>query len=170
MEISTEFFNQFADLVAEHVVERLRTAPLQLDKAASVPTGGHGSRNARLFPETKVTKTPEGEESCPAINVERDAVKGFLYVCCPKCGNASTTFAKKPQYGVFCSQCNTDIALRLSKLKIAHVRCTSCGNYIKYNTNADPETRMNIEIPCKSCGAPVDLEWNHAKHAYVTLE
>lgn len=163
MKISEEFFDQFADLIADRVVERMRSTTAQ-EIAAEPQKPEHGSRLKRMFPELQ-----KADEAKRDAEPRPDSVKGFLAVHCPSCHHFFTTFVKEPVFGMICKECGAGISLRHSTMTAARVHCNCCGNYLKYRTNARGQDMIAMEIACRQCGAPVDLQWHDARGEYMPI-
>lgn len=88
--------------------------------------------------------------------------KGFLLIQCEECGEVKAFCAKKEVYGFKCS-CGCETALE--KLRPVFMHC-KCGKTFRYKTNMTQDTYSHT---CISCEAPVDLELNKKRTAYVTV-
>ena len=97
--------------------------------------------------------------SRPRINGHR----GFLLIKCDKCGKIKGFCAKEPTTEFWCT-CGEKSELP-ERLTPAILRC-ECGSIWKYKTNATEDV---IEYNCISCGAPVDMQYNHKKGRYETI-
>lgn len=88
--------------------------------------------------------------------------RGFLMVECEECGEVKCFCANTPTYG---SRCSCGHVTALEKLRYAHMEC-KCGKRSVYRTNGKGGM---ITGTCVECKAPVDLELDKGKTAYVTI-
>lgn len=72
----------------------------------------------------------------------------------------------KPKTPIFFHNCNCGHHTILKNMVPARARC-KCGKDFTYLTNASAPT---ISIASICCGAPMDLEWNYKKGAYLTID
>ena len=89
--------------------------------------------------------------------------KGFLMVQCEECGAIKAFCAKHETYGYKCGECGHETPLE--KLRPLFMHC-KCGKSFSYKTNL---TADRVTHTCLACKAPVDLELNSRKTAYVTV-
>lgn len=89
--------------------------------------------------------------------------KGFMIIECENCGAVKGFCAKQPTYSYKCNDCGEETPLE--ELRPMYMRC-KCGKDYRYLTNL--KTNMFTK-DCISCGAPVDMELNGRKTAYVTI-
>lgn len=94
-------------------------------------------------------------------------VKGFLIIKCRRCGATHSFFLKEYTTATRCAGCGAEIPLDGNLLRPAYMKCPDCENELKYRTNFTGE---RIELNCKKCGAPVDLELNGKGNAYNTIK
>lgn len=119
-----------------------------------------GYNNGKIYPEKREMYGEKKEyPSRPHINGHR----GFLLIKCDKCGKIKGFCAKEPTTEFWCT-CGEKSALP-EKLTPAILRC-ECGSIWKYKTNATDDV---IEHNCISCGTPVDMQYNHKKGRYETI-
>ena len=88
--------------------------------------------------------------------------KGFLLICCDKCGKTRGFHAKNEVHSYRC-ECGSEMTL--SKLIPAVMRC-KCGTEHRYKTNLSGKI---ITHNCLACGAPVDMEINKTGTAYTPI-
>lgn len=84
-------------------------------------------------------------------------------VQCEECGAIKAFCAKHETYGYKCSECGHETPLE--KLRPLFMHC-KCGKSFSYKTNL---TADRVTHTCLACKAPVDLELNSRKTAYVTV-
>lgn len=113
------------------------------------------SRVERMFGSRETWNTNQPDD-------DQGPYKGFLLVKCEECGEVKAFCAKRETYGFKCS-CGYETALE--KLRPVFMHC-KCGKTFRYKTNMTAETFSHT---CLSCKAPVDLEMNKKKTAYVTV-
>lgn len=78
-------------------------------------------------------------------DADQGPYRGFLIVQCEECGAIKAFCAKHETYGY---------------------KCGECGKSFSYKTNLTAE---RVTHTCLACKAPVDLELNSRKTAYVTV-
>lgn len=132
------------------------------------PAKQHMSRVERIFGRR------EEWSSAPAQQPETEAeeqtvrpVKGFLIIKCRSCGSTRSFFLKDYASATRCPGCGAEIPLDGNLLRPVYMQCPHCENALKYKTNFTGE---RIELNCKRCGAPVDLELNGRGTAYNTIK
>ena len=113
------------------------------------------SRVERMFGSRETWNTNQPDD-------DQGPYKGFLLVQCEECGEVKAFCAKRETYGFKCS-CGCETALE--KLRPVFMHC-KCGKTFRYKTNMTAETFSHT---CLSCKAPVDLELNKKRTAYVTV-
>ena len=123
-------------------------------------------QGGKVFLEDTATGqvVPLNGESGPA-NTERRAVphredrRGSR----EECGSIKAFCAKHETYGYKCGECGHETPLE--KLRPLFMHC-KCGKSFSYKTNLTAE---RVTHTCLACKAPVDLELNSRKTAYVTV-
>lgn len=90
--------------------------------------------------------------------------KGFLYIKCPKCGEARGFNAKNEISRYYCNSCGASCELP-ADLTPLFVNC-ECGRRFKYMTNI---TEDLFDIPCLNCGSPVPVQYNPRSNSYETI-
>lgn len=106
---------------------------------------------------------PESTEE----DMEIRPVKGFILSKCPKCGAIKSFFARDYTTYNKCRECGCEYTLDGKKMIPIFAKCPACENTIKWRTDLTGDA---IELNCKNCGSPVDLELNGKGTAYVTVE
>lgn len=115
-----------------------------------------GSRVERMFGARDTWKSTDSD-------ADQGPYKGFLIVQCEECGAIKAFCAKHETYGYKCSECGHETPLE--KLRPLFMHC-KCGKSFSYKTNL---TADRVTHTCLACKAPVDLELNSRKTAYVTV-
>ena len=121
-----------------------------------------GDRSAQ---ETSAApEAPAEKDTSRPVVIKAKKFKGFMHLKCEVCGETKSFYVKHFVDDYKCEACGhvTDLV----DLKLAHAKCPSCQNYIKYLTNMDTD---RFDIPCLQCGAPVDMELNKKRDEYDTL-
>lgn len=96
-------------------------------------------------------------------DADQGPYRGFLIVQCEECGAIKAFCAKHETYGYKCGECGHETPLE--KLRPLFMHC-KCGKSFSYKTNLTAE---RVTHTCLACKAPVDLELNSRKTAYVTV-
>jgi len=96
-------------------------------------------------------------------DADQGPYRGFLIVQCEECGAIKAFCAKHETYGYKCGECGHETPLE--KLRPLFMHC-KCGKSFSYKTNL---TADRVTHTCLACKAPVDLELNSRKTAYVTV-
>jgi len=102
--------------------------------------------------------------SAPDRQPEPALYRGFLYIKCPKCGEARGFNAKNEIGRYYCNSCGTSSELP-ANLTPLFVNC-ECGRRFKYMTNI---TEDLFDIPCLNCGSPVPVQYNPRSNSYETI-
>jgi ribosomal protein S27E len=120
------------------------------------------SRAESMFGSRETWETPAAEPQ-PQKTQKREAYSGFLHVKCEACGKTKSFNAKQPLTYYICGECGarTDLV----DMAPVHINC-KCGKDFKYRTNM---VEAQFTMDCFACGAPVDLELNGKRNAYVTV-
>lgn len=108
-------------------------------RAAPHREDGRGSRVERMFGARDTWKSADPD-------ADQGPYRGFLIVQCEECG-----------------ECGHETPLE--KLRPLFMHC-KCGKSFSYKTNL---TADRVTHTCLACKAPVDLELNSRKTAYVTV-
>lgn len=116
-----------------------------------------GSRVERMFGKRDTWQAPTNP------GADQGPYKGFLMVQCEECGAIKAFCAKHETYGYKCGECGHETPLE--KLRPLFMHC-KCGKSFSYKTNL---TADRVTHTCLACKAPVDLELNSRKTAYVTV-
>lgn len=116
----------------------------------------HGSRVGRMFGARDTWKSADPD-------ADQGPYRGFLIVQCEECGAIKAFCAKHETYGYKCGECGHETPLE--KLRPLFMHC-KCGKSFSYKTNLTAE---RVTHTCLACKAPVDLELNSRKTAYVTV-
>lgn len=106
---------------------------------------------------------PESTEE----DMEIRPVKGFILSKCPRCGAIKSFFARDCTTYNRCRECGCEYTLDGKKMIPIFSKCPACENTIKWRTDLTGDA---IELNCKKCGSPIDLELNGKGTAYVTIE
>lgn len=115
-----------------------------------------GSRVERMFGARDTWKSADPD-------ADQGPYRGFLIVQCEECGAIKAFCAKHETYGYKCGECGHETPLE--KLRPLFMHC-KCGKSFSYKTNLTAE---RVTHTCLACKAPVDLELNSRKTAYVTV-
>lgn len=115
-----------------------------------------GSRVERMFGARDTWKSSDPD-------ADQGPYRGFLIVQCEECGAIKAFCAKHETFGYKCSECGHETPLE--KLRPLFMHC-KCGKSFSYKTNL---TADRVTHTCLACKAPVDLELNSRKTAYVTV-
>lgn len=115
-----------------------------------------GSRVERMFGARDTWKSADPD-------ADQGPYRGFLIVQCEECGAIKAFCAKHETYGYKCGECGHETPLE--KLRPLFMHC-KCGKSFSYKTNL---TADRVTHTCLACKAPVDLELNSRKTAYVTV-
>jgi phage FluMu protein Com len=91
------------------------------------------------------------------------AVKGFLYLKCPNCGEVRGFCAKQETSQYICNACHT--TSEIGNLVPLRFRC-ECGASFGYQTNMTDEM---FDIKCIDCGNPVAVIFNSNIGAYENV-
>lgn len=102
------------------------------------------------------------ESVLPEVQKADEGYKGFLLIECKACGKLRGFHAKIPISKYVCS-CGGKTPLK--NLRPAFLKC-KCGSTFKYMTNIEDEA---FTYNCLDCDAPIDLEENHSRSAFVTV-
>lgn len=149
---------------APEPVQATQTAK-EPEKQATAPEPK--SRVERLFgPREEWSTAPPAEDQPEAEGGTVRPVKGFLIIRCRSCGKSKSFFLREYATATRCAGCGEEIPLDGNLLRPAYMKCPACENALRYQTNFTGE---QIEINCKKCGAPVDLELNGKGTAYYTV-
>lgn len=116
-----------------------------------------GSRVERMFGKRDTWQAPTNPDA------DQGPYKGFLMVQREECGAIKAFCAKHETYGYKCGECGHETPLE--KLRPLFMHC-KCGKSFSYKTNL---TADRVTHTCLACKAPVDLELNSRKTAYVTV-
>lgn len=116
-----------------------------------------GSRVERMFGKRDTWQAPANPDD------DQGPYKGFLLIKCEECGATKPFCAKHETYSFRCNECGHETPLE--KLRPLHLTC-KCGKRFSYKTNLTDE---RITHSCLACNAPVDLELNSRKTAYITV-
>lgn len=114
------------------------------------------SRVERMFGARDTWKSADPD-------ADQGPYRGFLIVQCEECGAIKAFCAKHETYGYKCGECGHETPLE--KLRPLFMHC-KCGKSFSYKTNLTAE---RVTHTCLACKAPVDLELNSRKTAYVTV-
>ena len=126
------------------------------------------SRVERMFGKREEWGTAPQQQAEPEAEAQTvRPVKGFLIIKCRRCGATRSFFLKDYATATRCAGCGAEIPLDGNLLRPAYMKCPDCENELKYRTNFTGE---RIELNCKKCGAPVDLELNGKGTAYNTIK
>lgn len=119
------------------------------------------SRVERMFGD-RVTWNTQADEKKHTTYPE--GYKGFLFLQCEACGKESRFFYKYPATTWVC-ECGH--VIQLNDVRPAFAKCKKCeARQLRYWTNSK---KSHIDIECKDCQAPIDLELNSRGTAYVTM-
>ena len=133
----------------------------------TTPASEPKSRVERLFGPREDWNTPPPADDQPeAEGSTARPVKGFLIIRCRSCGKSKSFFLREYATATRCAGCGEEIPLDGNLLRPAYMKCPACENAIRYQTNFMGE---RIELNCKKCGSPVDLELNGKGTAYNTV-
>jgi len=117
----------------------------------------------QVLPTVKMP-VPLQPASVPERQPEPTLYRGFLYIKCPKCGEARGFNAKNEVSRYYCNSCGTSSELP-ANLTPLFVNC-ECGRRFKYMTNI---TEDLFDIPCLNCGSPVPVQYNPRSNSYETI-
>lgn len=107
------------------------------------------------------------EEPEPEPETEVRPVKGFILSKCPRCGFIKSFFTREFTTYNKCRECGHEYTLDGNKMIPIFAKCQCCEREIKWRTDLTGEF---LELDCKNCGSPIDLELNAKGTAYVTIE